>query len=223
MSYMNLWICAILSAMTLVTGCGGDGDASKGLELREEIIRGRGIEGRRVGIYTMSTPRGWIRRDPLPDDLVTDTTKSICEFIINDPEGIIRIAVHNFPAETIDARIPPQAQVARWKNQIEGYDEMNSYTSPIAFAGYSGLLFVGIGTNMVIAAALQLTPEHFRNLPVLPPESKETSRTSELHAQMRGDVTIKAVGTIGSMQKHQDEILRSIHSFALVDEIPHPR
>jgi hypothetical protein len=185
---------------------------------KEEIIRGRGTEGRKFGIYTMNIPKDWIRRDPLPDDPVNDTTKELCEFIINDPDGIIRITIHNFPVDTIDSRIPPQAQIARWKNQIENYDEINSHTTPIAFGGYSGLLFVGIGTKMVVAAALQLPIEHFRNLP-----ANDTSRKSTLHAQMRADVTIKAVGPIVSMQKHQDEIVKSIHSFSLVDEIPHPR
>lgn len=206
---MRVLITCLFPVITLLCSCSQVDTNIVEDNCTQEFIKGRGVEGRKLGIYRMCVPRHWIRHDPLPDDLVTDTTKSLCEFIINDPDGIIKIAVHNFPADTLDMRIPPQAQVARWKTQIEEYDGINSYTQPIAFGGFSGILFVGIGSKMVIAAALQLSPQHFRNL-----AGKE---------QMKADVTIKAVGPTHTMKKHQDEIINAIYTFGLVDEIPHPR
>lgn len=188
-----------------------------------EFIKGRGIQGKKLAIYRITVPHAWIRRDPLPEDTIEDTTQALCEFIINDPEGIIRIAIHNFPSDTLEARIPPAAQVARWKQQLNHYKPEEIVETPIAFGGYSGVQFVGTSKKedkefRVFATALQLAPEHFKNLITL-----ESSPQAVRYRQMRGDVTLKAQGPLVAMEKQRAAILQAYHSFGLIDEIPQRR
>ncbi|MEI8124314.1 MAG: hypothetical protein WCG42_01000 [Parachlamydiaceae bacterium] len=183
----------------------------------EQEIKGRDYEGKRFAVYRVRVPQEWIRRDPLPNESLHDTTKAICEFIIKEDSGIIRIAIHNFASETIDQRIPPSAQIARWQGQFESLSPLESSSTPQSFSGYSGLFFKGVGVLkgeevMVLGWSLQIAPEHYRML--------SRYETKELNKEMRADVTIKAVGLKELMEIHQEEIDLFAHSFELIEEIP---
>ena len=132
----------------------------------------------------------------------------------------IRITVHNFPADSLEKRIPPLAQVTRWKRQLGVIDSKSESTKPQSFAGYYGLLLEATGLIdkervTMMGWALQLAPEHFRAL------QKATSLGIEQrHRQMRGDITIKAVGPEDFMKKNRQDIFNFAHSFQLIDDIP---
>lgn len=202
--------------LTLFVGCSAD--TTQDDDNQTDTINGRGRE--RVAVYQIRVPQTWVRRDPLPQDPIEDTTQALCEFLINDPDGIIRIAVHNFPSDEAETRIPPAAQVARWKQQLGNEKSDEWVETPVAFAGYSGVEFLGTGKKeeqeiRVFALALQLGHEHFKNLSV-----PETSSQALRYRQMRGDVTLKALGPAAAMEKQREAILKAFRSFELIDEIP---
>ena len=178
-------------------------------------------------IYRARIPSEWIRRDPLPEEQLADTTKAICEFIIYRPgsEDLIRITIHNFPSDKIEDRIPPSAQIARWQRQFELLLPHCSNKTAQAFSGYLGLMFIGSGIlngkeTTMVGFSMQLAPEHYRTLSH--PLALESSPIdAETRLQMRSDVTIKAVGPKQSMNEHQDAIINMARSFELIDEIPH--
>ena len=130
-------------------------------------------------------------------------------------EGSIRITIHNFPSNKIEERTPPGAQVARWKGQFEKLDTCESCVTPQTFNGYCGALFKGIGTMqekpmMMLAWAMQITPQHYRAL----------SDDSPIHKQMRADFTIKAVGPEELMEQYYKDIVEFAHSFELIEDVP---
>ena len=89
-----------------------------------------------------------------------------------------------------------------------------------SFGGYSGLYFEATGLiqdkpTKVLGWSIQLAPEHFRALSYVPHKSLE-----HRFRQMRGDVTIKAVGLPHLLQKNRDEIINFARSFQLIDDIP---
>ncbi|HEV8052878.1 MAG TPA: hypothetical protein VGP47_10320 [Parachlamydiaceae bacterium] len=199
-------------------------------------IKGRDYDGHRFNVYRVRAPNYWIRKDSFPEESLTDTKKSICEFLIPQGNESIRISIHNFPSESIDQRIPPGAQVARWQRQFEIIYPEESSTSPQAFSGYSGLKFKGVGRLKpeakdhkakdqdqdpknqditVIGWTLQLGKDHYRTLSHLPKPSE-----NNLFREMRADVTIKVVGPKDLMQEHEEEIIAFARSFELIEEIP---
>lgn len=169
-------------------------------------------EKERLPLYRLRSPQSWIRSEP--EGSIADTRKPLTEFHIEGPEGRIRITLHNFPAETMEARIPPAAQIARWKKQFTQLDAATAYTAPQAFSGYAGLLFEGQGVlegkeQAVMGWALQLGSDHFRNL------------SHPRHPlQMRADVTIKASGPRTMMETYRAVIYKAARSFELIEEIP---
>ncbi len=95
------------------------------LRTNEHIAALQHIQGRDDGsslhrdpIYRARVPTTWRRIDPNPAQSNADTTTSIGEFIIDDSDGPLRIAIHNFPADDLNERIPPMAQISRWQNQL---------------------------------------------------------------------------------------------------------
>lgn len=172
-------------------------------------------------IYRVKVPKNWTQQNPSADVSIVDTTKSITEFYITEEKEKIRIAIHNFPSDSMDQRIPPQAQLSRWKKQFQSLDHTSVSVKPQAFGGYSGLLLEATGhlqgiKTSILGWSLQLAPEHYRALSyAIPPTLIDRYR------QMRGDVTIKAVGPQQLMAKYRDEIISFARSFQLIDDIPH--
>ena len=185
-------------------------------------IKGRDYDGKRFNVYRIRAPLSWIRRDALPEESLLDTKKSICEFLITENDEIIRIAIHNFPSEEIEQRIPPNAQIARWQRQFEILQPEGTVTIPQAFSGYNGLKFKGTGKinkanseSIMLGWALQLDKEHYRML-----SHPSTPAENNLYREMRADVTIKATGPKELMEMHEEEINHFARSFELIEEIP---
>lgn len=169
--------------------------------------------------YRIRAPQTWVRRDPLPDESLLDTTKPLCEYLIVEGSNIIRIAIHNFPYTTADQpRIPPIAQATRWQNQIDKLFPHLSSIRPQSFSGYVGVLFTGVGIQkekeiMVLGWALQVAPEHFISL-----KPKIDDPKTPNFKQISADVTIKAVGPRTLMEQHENEIIAFARSFELIEE-----
>lgn len=204
---------------SLLSGCSSESAPQAALLMQE--IKGREFEGVRLAVYRVQIPSEWMRRDPLPTESLIDTTKALCEFLIQEEsEGFIRISIHNFPTETIEQRISPSAQVSRWQKQFAPLYATESSTTPVAFSGFSGLSFIGRGLldgkeSMVLGWTLQIAPDHYHALSHPP-----LKNSAALYKQMRADVTIKAVGPRGLMEKYQASIHSFARSFELIEEIP---
>jgi hypothetical protein len=170
----------------------------------------------RVPLYRIKAPEGWERIDAKAGESLIDTTKALCEFYIRDPEGFIRIAIHNFPSEAIEDRISPDMQIARWKKQIGGLNPLSLHASPQSFSGYVGKLLEGQGENQSIMGwSMQIGVENYSRL-----QGGTSEAEQALFRQKRGDVTIKATGPVALMEKHRFEIAAFARSFELIDEIP---
>ena len=181
-----------------------------------EVIRGRegGETNSRVPLYHVRVPLNWVRVEPETHESLLDTTKSICEFYVEEGAQRIRIAIHNFPSQTAEERIPPMAQIARWKRQFETLDLTIQSIVPQSFSGYAGYLYEGKGTvrgqdTTMLGWVLQIGAEHYRMLsrPKFPME-------------MRSDITIKALGPSTLMVKYRKKIIAFARSFELIEEIP---
>jgi hypothetical protein len=169
-------------------------------------------------IYQMKLPVNWIHQTT-DNQTLSDTTLPIAEFYIRENDDSIRITLHNFPVDQMENRIPPIAQLNRWKGQFVKLDQSSLIIKPQSFAGYQGLYFEALGElknqqTRVIGWSMQLAPEHFRVLSRLTPKIIE-----KRHHQMRGDITIKAVGPDDLMKKNKNELITFARSFKLIDEI----
>jgi hypothetical protein len=181
-----------------------------------QLIAGRdeGISKEREELYCIRVPAYWKRLDPPRDESLQDTTKSLCEFYLNEGNESIRITLHNFPSQSSDDRIPPMAQISRWKRQFDVLDPSHQLILPQAFSGYAGFLYQGSGKIkgedvMVMGWSLQIGPEHYRTL------SKNF-----FPSQMRADVTIKASGPRNLVDRYRNDIMAFARSFELIKEIP---
>lgn len=181
--------------------------------------RDTGISRIRPFIYRVKAPASWHRQFPSDTDSIFDTTKPLCEFLIKENTSMIRITIHNFPTDEIEERIAPASQIARWKRQFEQLDEISLNVKPIAHGGFAGLFFEAIGTlenrkTKVLGWSLQLSAEHYRNL-----ASIDLSTQNEFK-QLRSDYTIKVVGPVELVEKHQAILMLFANSFELIEEIP---
>lgn len=188
--------------------------------LNQHFFKGRdnGQALERPLIYRACVPSHWIRQDPLETESIADTTKHICEFYIRENKEFIRITIHTFPIIKEMMRIPPQAQVNRWKEQFEELDLVATQTTPYAHGGFSGLFFKGRGilqgnTIEVLGWSMQLASVYDRQL---------SQGRKPLDGNKRADYTIKASGSPHLMVKYRSEILAFAHSFELIDELPSP-
>lgn len=215
--FFHLLPCCL--ALHVCTGCSTDQTTSG--TRPTQAISGRAEDGVRFAVYRVALVPGWIRRDPMPDELLEDTTKALCDFFIRDNGATVRIAIHNFPTTTIEERIPPSAQVARWQQQLGFVDPAKTGLEPQAFNGYCGLLLSAENVDTaVLGWSLQLGTEHYRTLTEM--ERRDPAKRHQ-YRQMRADVTIKATGSPGLIAKHRDDIIAFARAFELIEEIPnHP-
>lgn len=159
----------------------------------------------RRSVYRAKVPDGWVRIDP--HGPLSDTTKANVTFMI---ENQVKVAIHSFPTERLEQRIPPEAQVERWKSQCKGVE---TKISRVTRGGFDGLLFQAQG---VIAWSLQLDMGHYQTLAFL----ATTPREEEHFKQMRADYTIKATGPQELIDKHREALFLFANSFELIQEIP---
>lgn len=172
---------------------------SKTKTLRPITLCGR--EGEQP-IYQAEIPLSWKKIDPKSHQNLTDTTLPICSF----EAGNILITVHNFPYSTLEQRIPPSAQIARWKEQFQIHD---GDVTPSAHGGFGGYRLEAQDPNGkgMIAYAMQMTPILFRILS---------------NPQIKADYTIKAVGPIAEIESEKDAIDAFALSFELKEPIDSP-
>lgn len=169
-------------------------------------------------IYRIKVPNHWLPQFPASKDAISDTTKALVEFFIIEGDEKIRIAIHNFPSNTMEERIPPIAQINRWKKQFQFLDSSSVSIIPQAFGGYYGYLLEATGQmhdnkTSILGWALQIAPEHYRAL-------SHPVKQSALHKQMRSDITIKAMGPEALIKKYREEMISSARSFQLIEDIP---
>lgn len=152
------------------------------------------IHGRNEAhLYQIQVPLGWESKGP--EELYrVDTKLALSEFMLDS----IRIAIHNFPD-----RIPPGAQIERWKKQFTTLEE--STIIPQSFSGYAGYLFEGIGElkgEKVMMLAWTMQPG------------------KTLKGESNSDITIKATGPENVMNDLKESIITFARSFELQQEIP---
>lgn len=159
-------------------------------------------------IYRMQIPEGWNVEFPDKEASLIDTK----EPLLTLKKELVTVTFHNFPASHLSDRIPPIAQVTRWKNQLNPIDESSLQITPFAVAGFVGLQFDASGTHKgtptrILAWSLQLTPELFQKLP-------------ETASQQKADWTLKAVGSPETILLLEPELLTIARSVELIMEIP---
>jgi len=186
-----------LTLMLFLLSCSQDSENRKFTS-----FRGRGLT--EDLIYRAHVPPSW---ELVQTSNSEDTTHPLAEY----RAGEVVITLHNFPLSSLDKRIPPIAQVNRWKRQIGQPHTLS--VQPTSHGGYAGLVLEGTGdSSSILAFALSLDDELFQAL--------RRHFPHQLAEQMGGDVTIKAVGNEEDIQKYRDEIKMFANSFELTEEIP---
>ncbi len=176
---------------------------------REEIIAyGQAV---RRPIYQAKVPIAWRRIDPDESASLTDTTKPIISFVLEEQ---LLLTVHTFPTDALEERIPPEAQVNRWKKQMRA---QTNVAQSIGHGGFCGLYFEGIHENTTVCAwSLQLDFDHYQTLHFL----ATTVEEEEHYKQMAADYTIKVSGPTHLINKHRKELMLFADSFELIQDIP---
>lgn len=185
-----------------------------------QLIAGRedNVSTERPLLYRASVPLHWLRQDPPDSTSLIDTTKSVCEFYIQEGNQKIRLTIHTFPFTQTLTRIPPQAQIARWKKQFEELDPLTTHVHLDSHGGFSGLYFEGEGLiqnqpTQVIGWSMQLASSYERQLSL---EKYPFDRYK------RADYTIKASGPPSFMKQHRSALIAFARSFELIDELSSP-
>lgn len=174
----------------------------------------------RYPVYRAKIPSSWKRED-LPSGVsLSDTTKPLCTFLIDDINGQLKITVHNFPSDSLEERILPEAQIQRWKGQFESLHAASINVIPQAYGGFSGYFFEGRGIlkgeeTMMMGWSMQLGQEQYQALQLNGSEEEK-----RFFKQMRADYTLKVTGKPEIMEKHQQDIVRFARSFELIQAIP---
>lgn len=178
--------------------------------------RDRGNPAERLALYRAKVPSNWIREDS--DESVLDSRKPICSFRIGDPHDPTHLAIHTFTFDSFDQRIPPAAQIARWKRQFDELDLSTLIIDPQAYGGFTGLSLYACGQikekeTGVLGYSMQLASQHWMIL------QNDLENNFKLK-QMSADYTLKAVGSPSSIARWKDEIELFANSFELIDEVP---
>jgi hypothetical protein len=169
---------------------------------REESV---GVSLVRRPVYRAKVPAGWVRIDPV--GTIQDTKEPNATFLVEEK---LKVTIHTFPSNRLEERIPPSAQIARWKRQL---GEVETSIEPACHGGFVGLCLEG---PTMLAWSMQLDLEHYQTLTFL-----ASSHLEEEHfKQMRADYTIKAAGPEELIESHRNELRFFADSFELIQEIP---
>lgn len=172
----------------------------------------------RPAIYHAQVPVGWERIDPDPDHSLEDTTKPICEYLIHEGSIKARITIHTFPIVPSGPRIPPIAQINRWKSQFQELDPLSVCIYPESHGGFSGLGLTAEGVYQneqvtMMAWSMVLAQEFVAKLEL---------HGNALDRYKLADFTIKIVGNSKLIEINRVDIMRFFKSFELIDELPQP-
>lgn len=168
---------------SLLFGCINNGDIT--------TLYGRGGSP----LYHALIPSHWEVKEI--NGPLEDTKTPIAEYTFNG----ITVAIHNFPAISLEKRIPPEAQIARWE-RLHGKGHVNLEH----VGGFVGLSYA---SDNVMAWALQIAPVYFHSLATL-----------FMNQEIRSDITIKATGPEETLIRYENEIRDFVHSLHLIQEIP---
>lgn len=189
-------------------------DSSKA-DFSEHFIHSRddGISLQRFPLYSVKVPSYWITNDSSPSISIADTRKPLQEYLIQEAEGTIKISIHNFPTKTLNERIPPNAQIHRWRNQFDSLIPSLTFIANESHDGFIGLLLEAEGTlnnkpTKILGWAMQLAPEYCEQL--------NDDDMSPYLQQACSDYTIKVVGPPNLIKKYRQDIITFANSFALI-------
>lgn len=173
MYYQSFWIFCLL-----LVGC----QEIEHSPTKKETFSGR---YKNAEIYQADVPLHWERVDTVSG--LEDTKIPICSFKIGDDI----LTLHNFPYTELDQRIPPEAQIKRWQNQIpHGVYDITSFSN----GGFGGFRLEAVDENKgMIAYAMQLTPVIFRALSPNEPD-------------LKADYTIKFTGNLDSVEMNRADV-----------------
>ncbi len=187
---------------------------------QEFFCRDLGDPSTRIPLYRAITPSHWQRKDPSSSVSLVDSTKPISEFYIGQYDNEkVYLSVFTFPVKNYDQRIPPSAQLERWKMQFEEFDPTSLAISPCSHGGFIGLsicltgLINGLETSL-LGISMQMAPTHWFSL------QQNSENISVKQSQVTADYTIKASGSPSAILKWKDEIYLFANSFELIEEIP---
>lgn len=190
---------ALIFLAVFLAACDVDHDASRTVV---DTISGREQQN---DLWHIRRPVEWTLKDASPS--LRDSRLANKEYEIEDA---ISLVIHSFPSQTIEKRIPPLAQVQRWKAQFDRSPPPQFHLSPQAFSGYAGFLLEGEGRIKgkevrMLAWALSLSPKAYFSLKN--PES-------------RSEITIKVVGSEEMVNLHEESILKAVRTLGLIEAIP---
>lgn len=184
-----------------------------------QLIQGRDDgDLQRTEIYRVRVPSSWTRLDPDALQSIADTRLPLCTFQVDD----ITIVIHNFPYRSLEERIPPQAQISRWIRQFQPLDPLPVHQTPQSHGGFAGMYLECSGTlkgehRGLMAWAMSLDPEHFRNLE----RHIANSEKEKVIRQIRGDYTIKITGPLQQLREKREDLHQFARSFELFHPLPH--
>lgn len=204
----------ILTLILLYSLCGCDHTENVEISWQQFCCRDRGDPAERLALYRAKIPAHWIRQDSI--ESVVDSTKPICTFLIG--EDPIHLAIHTFTVDAFEQRVPPIAQITRWKRQFDELDLSTLIVEQHAHGGFTGLSLYASGLlkdkeSCVLGYSMQIAPQHWMTL-------QNDTGTPFKQKQMAADYTLKAVGSPSSIAKWKDEIEVFANSFELIDEVP---
>ncbi|MBA3603423.1 MAG: hypothetical protein H0W50_07235 [Parachlamydiaceae bacterium] len=209
-----------LICILILSSCKQEEKKSAETTWQEFCCRDAGDPTARTPLYRAITPINWQRKNPSVTESIADSTKPVSEFYIgqHDQEKV-SLTVFTFPVENYEQRVPPSAQLKRWKRQFEEFNPTSLVVTPCAHGGFTGFsicvkgLMNGQETSL-LGFSMQLAPVHWFSLQ----QNKEN--ISLKHSQTTADYTIKALGTPSAILKWKDEIYLFANSFELIEEIP---
>lgn len=178
--------------------------------------RDDGSPNSRALLYQTTVPQNWIRKDPSENESILDTKKANCEFFIHENNQQVRITIHTFPYSDDSQRIPPQAQIQRWKKQFDHYNSITLITNSCSQSGFYGYFFEVEGMInhepiTMMGWSMQLSPLFDRAL----------KYDQDNQAQIkRADFTIKVTGPPELVSKNREDILIFAQHFEFIDELP---
>lgn len=167
-------------------------------------------------LYRAYLPSRWIQVELNREVSIMDTTQPVAEFFLEENERKIRLTFHTFPIHEDFQRIPPEAQIARWKQQFDELDPLSILISPVSHGGFHGLAFEGQGVlkeepAAVMGWSMLLADIYARQL-------KESFSLAD--QTKRADYTIKATGDPDMVRRYRTEIANFAQSFELIEELP---
>ena len=179
---------------------------------------GKNLE--RPVVYRAQVPMQWKRLSPPVETSIADTTLPICEFWIEaeDEQDKVRITLHTFPFQDSQTRIPPQAQIARWKQQLTDREEWTTQTQTVSHGGFHGLFFEGEGImqgklTKIMGWSMQLASIYLKSL---------IHSSSSLSQPLLADYTIKVIGSPNKVEQHRADLFAFVQSFECIEELPSP-